>query len=264
MTATLKAIVGQSLFASHLHAVLLKNAAVVVAFHRVQNVSSSNGLTIGVRMFERYCRFFMRHFRVVPLPDLVRNLEQAQGLNRQLAITFDDGYRDNFELAAPVLEKLALPATFFVVTQWIGTDVVPFWDREEGVRHPWMTWEQVRALHRRGFDVGAHTCTHADLGRVSENVARAEIFGARLELEKELAAPVESFAYPYGGWGNISEPNRLLVKAAGFRCCCSCAGGTISQGTDPFHVPRIPISNWYGSPPQFGFDVALRRSVQPA
>jgi peptidoglycan/xylan/chitin deacetylase (PgdA/CDA1 family) len=194
---------------------------------------------------------------------LVRNLEQGLRLKRQLAITLDDGYRDNFENAAPVLERLSLPATFFVVTQWIGTDVVPFWDQQEGTRHPWMTWEQVRALGRRGFDIGAHTRTHADLGRVPEAEAHDEIFGARLELEQQVGAPVESFAYPFGGWSNINEANRALVKAAGFRCCCSCFGGTISSATNPFQVPRVPVSNWYSSPPEFGFDVALRRSFQP-
>ena len=86
-------------------------------------------------------------------------LERGLEPNRELAITFDDGYRDNYDNAMPVLEKLSLPATFFVVSQWIGTDVVPRWDERRGVRHPWMTWDQVRSLHRKGFEIGAHTQT---------------------------------------------------------------------------------------------------------
>src|SRR5206468_51940 len=86
------------------------------------------------------------HFRVVSLRDLVHRLERGLALDRDLAITFDDGYRDNFENAVPVLEKLSLPATFFVVSQWIGTDVVPWWDSAQGARHPWMTWDQVRFI----------------------------------------------------------------------------------------------------------------------
>jgi peptidoglycan/xylan/chitin deacetylase (PgdA/CDA1 family) len=215
-------------------------------------------------MFEAYCRFFKRHFRVVSLRDLVQKLERGEKLNRELAITFDDGYRDNFENAAPVLEKYGLPATFFVVTQWMGSDVVPWWDQKKGVRHPWMTWDQVRSLHQRGFDLGAHTRTHADLGTVSEREANEEILGARRELEKHLKAPVELFAYPYGGPGNLADANRLLVRGAGFRCCCSCFGGLIAPGTDPFHLRRVPISSREPSPHQFGFAVALGRSVLPA
>src|SRR5207249_2886648 len=136
MTYTVKRLLGHGLFASRLNTILLRNDAVVVAFHRVlDDVDPSDGLTVSTRTFERYCRFFRRHFRVISLPDLVSKLDAGGSLERELVITFDDGYRDNFENAAPVLEKLGLPATFFVVTRWIGTDIVPFWDEEQGVRH---------------------------------------------------------------------------------------------------------------------------------
>ena len=160
-----------------------------------------------------------------------------------------------------MLEKLSLPATFFVVTRWIGTDIVPWWDSQQGVRHPWMTWDQVRSLHRKGFDVGAHTRTHVDLGQVADGEAREEILGARLELERQLGAPVDLFAYPYGGRDHLAEANRDLVKAAGFRCCCSCFGGINASGTDPFRLGRVPISPWYASPHHLGLELALGMSV---
>jgi peptidoglycan/xylan/chitin deacetylase (PgdA/CDA1 family) len=261
MKRTIKGLLGRSLFATRLDAILLKQAAVVVAFHRIQQTDGSDGLTIGVGTFERYCKFFARHFRVVPLRHLVDKLEAGRPLNRELAITFDDGYRDNFDNAAPVLEKLSLPATFFVITQWIGTDVVPWWDRQRDVRHCWMTWDDVRSLHRKGFDIGAHTQTHVDLGQVSAIVAEKEIFGSRLELETQLGASVQSFAYPYGRRNNLTDANRALVKAARFRCCCSGFGGLNFPGTDPFQLRRVPISPWFISPHQFGFELALRRTA---
>jgi peptidoglycan/xylan/chitin deacetylase (PgdA/CDA1 family) len=264
MKGSIKRLLGRTIFASHLDAILLRNSAVIVTFHRVQDTETPEGLTVSVPMFEEYCRFFKRHFKVVSLRELVDKLERGVKLNRELAITFDDGYRDNFENAAPVLEKLGLPATFFVVTQWMGTDVVPWWDEQKGVRHPWMTWDQVRSLHQRGFELGAHTRTHADLGSVPEGVAKEEILGARRELEQHLDAPVELFAYPYGKDANLADANRRLVRCAGFRCCCSCFGGLIAPGTDPFYLQRVPISGRYPSPLQFGFEVALGRSLQPA
>jgi len=260
-----KRLLGKTLFASRLNAAFFRNAAVVVAFHRVQEtVQDDDGLTVTVGMFERHCQFFRRHFRVVPLREIVRKLERGERLNRELAITFDDGYRDNFEMAAPVLQKLSLPATFFAVSKWLGTDVVAWWDRERNVRHPWMTWDQVRALHRMGFEIGAHTRTHADLGQVSGAEAQREIAGARRDLEKGLGAPVELFAYPYGSREHITEANRQLVQAAGFRCCCSSLGGINATGGSPFHLQRVPISTWHASPHQFGFEVALRRSLLSA
>jgi peptidoglycan/xylan/chitin deacetylase (PgdA/CDA1 family) len=257
----IKHLIGRTLFASRLDEVLLRNTGVVVVFHRVQKrVATDDGLTVDVEMFERHCRFFRRHFRVVPLRNIVEKLQRGEALTRELAITFDDGYRDNFEIAAPVLEKLSLPATFFVVTQWIGTTVVPWWDGEAEVRHPWMTWDQVRGLRQRGFDIGAHTRTHVDLGRLSGMEAQREIFESRRELEREIGESAELFAYPYGGMDQMSEANRALVEEAGFRCCCSSVGGINTAGTSPFHVRRIPISLWHRSPQQFGFELAMGRS----
>jgi peptidoglycan/xylan/chitin deacetylase (PgdA/CDA1 family) len=258
----LKNLLGRSLFVVRLDAVLMRQQAVIVAFHRIRDDSDpSDGLTVDTRTFTSYCEFFKRFFNVMPLPQLVGMLERGTTPSRALAITFDDGYRDNFVNAAPILERMGLPATFFVVSGWIGTDVVPFWDRRRSVHYPWMSWDEVAALHRRGFDIGAHTRTHVDLGTVPALIARAEIAGAREDLEQNLGAQVESFAYPYGGPDNLTAANRALVKAAGFRCCCAAFGGTVTRSTDPFHLPRVPISSWNPQPYQFGFDVALGRSA---
>jgi peptidoglycan/xylan/chitin deacetylase (PgdA/CDA1 family) len=264
MKQVVKRLLGHGVFATRLDAMLLRNTAVVVAFHRVHDADSSDSLTVGAAAFERHCRFFKRHFQVVPLRELVHRLAHGHSIDRHLAITFDDGYRDNFDNARPVLEKLALPATFFVVTDWMGSRVVPEWDRERGVQHPWMTWDEVRALHQHGFEIGAHTRSHVDLGAVSPAEARAEVLGARLELEQQLGARVESCAYPFGGRQHVSEANREVVKSAGFRCCCSGFGGTNPAGTNPFFLRRVPITPWHVSPHQFGFEVALGRSVLSA
>lgn len=264
MREPLKHALGHSIFASRLDAVLLRDTAVVVAFHRVKNGPAGDGLTVSVPLFERYCRFFRDHFNVVPLGELVTRLERRLPLRRQLAITFDDGYLDNFENAAPILRKFSLPAAFFVVTHWMGGDVVPWWDRAEGARHAWMSWEHVRTLHRAGFDIGAHTRTHADLGVIGLADAEAEIAGARLDLERHLRAPVDLFAYPYGTRENMSEANRALVKRAGFRCCCSCFGGVVTAETDPFRIARVPINPSYSSPHKFGFEVVFGRTLLPA
>lgn len=261
MRKPIKRLLGQTLFAAGLDSLLLRNAAVVVAFHRVQDIGQTEGLTVSVSMFKRYCRFFRQHFRVVSLLGLVERLERGQTLNRELAITFDGGYLDNYENAAPVLQTLSLPATFFIVTQWMGSDVIPWWDRARAISHPWMNWDQVRSLHRRGFDIGAHTRTHVDLGRVGGSQAREEIVGARRELERQLKAPVQLFAYPYGRRDNLADFNRQIVRDAGFRCCCSSFGGVIAKGTDPFHLPRVRITPRLPSPHQFGLEVALGRSV---
>ena len=260
MKSLVKDALGRIATASRFHAMLLRRTAIIVAFHRVREADDHRGLAIDPDLFERHCRFFKQHFHVVPLAEIVDRLARGVSIGRHLAITFDDGYRDNFENARPVLERLGLPATFFVVSRWIESDAWPWWDREQGVRHPWMTWDEVRELAQRGFDIGAHTRTHPNLGQASEAIARDEIVGGRDEIERRIGRSVDLFEYPYGGPQNMSEANRAIVREAGFRCCCSCYGGLTPAGVDPFRLQRVAVSPWLRTPHQFGLEV-VRESL---
>ena len=124
MKRSLKSLLGRIVFESRLSAILLRNAAVIVAFHRIHDSAGSDGLSISVGMFERYCRFFMRHFRVISLRDLVHRLERGRELSRDLAITFDDGYRDLYAFAFPVLQKYNIPATIYLIARCMETGVL--------------------------------------------------------------------------------------------------------------------------------------------
>lgn len=257
--STIKSLLGKTIFGLGLDGFLFADSAAIVSFHRVNNKSTGGALTCSVEKFKKYCTFFADYFHVVPLRQLVEKIENGAQLKGELAITFDDGYRDNYEYAAPVLQAKGLPATFFVVSGFIETEFVPWWDLRLGIREPWMTWEEVRWLIREGFEIGAHTRSHVDLSKVFGNQAREEIFRGRLDLEERLSTRVDLFAYPYGRESQMAEKNRELVKAAGLRCCCSCFGGINVTGIDPFYLRRIPITSWYQSPYQFGCDVALNR-----
>lgn len=258
-TRRLKSLAGDALSTFGLHSLLLGDRGVVVAFHRVSD-AYRDPLTCSVKDFESFCRFFKRRFTVVALGEMVSRLERGQSLSGMLAVTFDDGYRDNYESAAPILRSLGLPATFFVVSDFIESDIVPWWDRERDPPPKWMSWSQVRRLHEDGFAIGAHTRTHVDLGDVTGPQAETEISGSRQMIEARLGAPVELFAYPYGRAENLTESNRELVRASGFRCCASCFGGTNPRGTDSFRLRRIAIASWFETPGQFAFEVALRRA----
>jgi peptidoglycan/xylan/chitin deacetylase (PgdA/CDA1 family) len=118
-----------------------------------------------------------------------------------------------------------------------------------------MTWEEARELERRGFEIGAHTVTHGDLGVLAGEDARREIHGSKTELETRLGRPVRHFAYPYGRESQMTEANRTLVREAEFRCCPSAFGGVIRTGDDPFRFRRIPVTGWYGSPYHLGLEI---------
>ena len=247
--------IAAAMYRAGLHRRMLRNRAVVVVFHRVDDRFPDDPITLPVARFTALCRFFARSFDVIRLGELVTMLEERRPLGGQLVITFDDGYRDNHRVAAPILEQLGLPACFFVTTGFIESGTVPWWDRKHGIASEWMNWDEVGDLHRRGFEIGAHTVTHADLGVVSGAEARREIMESKAALVSRLGSPVTLFAYPFGREAQMSDANRALVADAGFRCCPSAFGGLVQTGDDPFRFRRLPVTGWYRSPGELGFEV---------
>ena len=259
---TLKDIFGRALFGTGLHRLFVKDKALVVAFHTIGNQGTGNSIQVSPEQFEAYCKFFKRYFNVVPLRELLDDLKRGNDVSGKLVITFDDGYQDNYTFAAPALERAGLPATFFVTTDFIGSEKIPWWDEQANVQSEWMNWEQVIDLDRRGFDIGSHTMSHANLRFSSDAGITQEVEGSKELLEKKLGHPVRHFAYPYGRRSDISERGRKIIEEAGYDCCLSCFGDYVSPASEAMHLPRVPINDWYGSTYQFGLD-ALRPFKDP-
>jgi peptidoglycan/xylan/chitin deacetylase (PgdA/CDA1 family) len=232
---------------------------VIVTFHRINDELPEDGLTCSSAKFAAFCEFFRRHFEVVSLSELVARCQAAGGAGGSLSITFDDGYRDNAEVAAPILYKLGLPATFFVISGFIGTQTTAPWDRVLPRPPDWMDWDQLRALAAQGFEIGSHTDTHVDLGTADSQTVRAELQESRRKLREQLGTPARLFAYPFGGRANITPRSLELVREAGFDCCVSCFGGVNAPSADPFGLNRITIGTGFVTPDQFGFDLLTGR-----
>lgn len=256
MMRRIKALLGRVIFASRVYKPLLRNKAVIVLFHRINDRYPGDPITCSTTEFREFCDFFQRYFTVVPFHTLIEKLERGEDITRHLVITFDDGYRDNRSAADELLRR-GVPACFFIATEFIGSDRVPWWDAQAGIVSEWMSWADVRSLSNDGFELGAHTKNHVDLGVVSGAEAVEEIGGSARRLVAETGIPIDLFSYPYGRPHQITEENRKIVRKAGFVCCPSAYGGTVVKGNDPFRIRRTPISPWHISPYQFGFEALL-------
>ena len=171
------------------------------------------------------------HCEVLPLEIVAR---EARGV----AITLDDGYRDNVTHALPILHEFGLNATVFLATARMGG----FLDHDqpcEAARV--MTWDEARVWRDAGLAVGAHTRNHPRLSRLEAEEQRAEIFGSRDDISEHLGATPATFAYPFGSAADYDANSAALAREAGFGVAVSNRYGTVQSGDDPFALRRIWI-----------------------
>lgn len=257
----LKTLLGRIVFGLGLHRALFSGRALVVAFHRVDAGGVNDAMNMPPALFARWCRFFTRHFKVVPAGEIVAGLEQGRRFDGELALTFDDGYRDFAEQAVPVMRSLGINATVFAVSGFVGSDHIPWWDEKAGTRHPFMDWEELRSVAAGGFTVGSHGKTHAAMDELSLEEASEELTASRQALQAGLGREVALYAYPYGEPERMPTAARELVRQAGYRACFG-YGGFVEPGSTPFFIPRICVNDWFASPWHFAGHLvvlALRR-----
>lgn len=213
----------------------------IAAFHRIAD-GPDDGLSFPPSRFRELCAYWRAEYEVLPLDALFGPLPAARAF--RLILTFDDGYADNAEIAAPILEQFGLPATFFLATDFLDAPSgrgFP-WDRSHRPLPRIMTWRQVETLSRAGFGIGSHTCTHVRLSQCTPPIARREVERSRQQLQAHLGRPVQDFAYPFGGRADCTDGDRRRVQAAGYRCCLGCYGGLSRVGEDPYRLPRIAVN----------------------
>ncbi len=216
----------------------LRPRITVVLYHRVSDDVRDN-LTVGIEQFDRQMMLLKRHCQLVSLDDVLRMSVVPASGRPLVAVTFDDGYLDNYTNAGPALLRHGVPAAFFVSTGIVGTErAFPHDVRRGGASIPNMTWDQLRRMRDWGFIIGSHSVDHIDCAAEAEDTVLAELLQSKADLQRELGVQAPVFAYPYGGRKNMTAERLALVRQAGYVGCLSAYGGSNISTIDPFNVMR--------------------------
>ncbi len=229
--------------ANRIFGLLGRQRIVVLLYHRV-NDELKDSVTVGIEQFDQQMSWLAEHYSLVGLDEAVHGHVDRHHHGPLVAVTFDDGYLDNYENAVPIMSKYHIPATFFVSTGMIGTKR-PFQHdiNKLGRRIPAMTWDQLRDMRDQGFHIGSHSVNHVNLAQIDIAELRYELTESRDTLTGELQIESVHFAYPFGGKSDITLEALKLIKEAGYVSCSSAYGGRIAAEVETFKIPRVNI-NW--------------------
>ena len=168
----------------------------ILVYHNVAPEQKGRMVMAAAR-FEQQMRYLKNGgYRVISMRDFLEFTEGSRQLPRKaVVLSFDDGFRSFREYAEPLLRQLGFTATLFVYTDYVGAG-----------RNA-LSWKDLRELSDAGFDVEAHSKTHADLrrkpGESSAEYAarmRAELGAPQALFRQHLGRPAAILAYPYGAW----------------------------------------------------------------
>ncbi|HVA48026.1 MAG TPA: polysaccharide deacetylase family protein [Pirellulales bacterium] len=224
---------------------------VVPVFHRIADDRANNWTTRTSEFCEAI--FWLKEkFDLISLDEAQRRIESGANHRPSVSLTFDDGYAVNCERALPLLIELGIPCTYFVSTHPVLDGAAFEHDRAMGNYLAPNSLGELRALAAAGIEIGAHTRTHVDLGRVCDAERLFdELVIARSDLEAALGVPVRYFAFPFGLHQNLTAAAFRLAREAGYAGVCSAYGGYNFPGDDAFHLQRrcvdgqiIRLKNW--------------------
>jgi peptidoglycan/xylan/chitin deacetylase (PgdA/CDA1 family) len=163
----------------------------------------------------------------------------ASAVSKPVALVFDDGFRDFYTAAYPILRSHGFAATMNLPTAFIGTSNRIFKGRE------CLTWSEVRELHHEGIEFGAHTVNHPRLAFLPWTEIRSEVSDSKKEIEDQLGAPVRTFAYPYDY--PQSDPVfctrfRELLASSGLESSVTTIVGRATPRNQVLELPRLPVN----------------------
>lgn len=226
---------------------LLRNrsrGATFLSYHSVAEEGPAF-LTVSPQLFESQLEVLER------LEMATGGLEQLGaaadgGLERPTVfLTFDDGFRDNYETVLPLLRERGMRAFVFVLPAIIDSGAALAWPEvaEDVRRHPGtmrsLDWEMAAEMRDAGFEVGSHTLTHPHLPGLGPEELRQELSDSRARIVERLGA-CEVLAYPFGDW---DETVAAAARDCGYRFAFTQPTATGQRRADAFSIPRINIDH---------------------
>lgn len=219
----------------------------ILLYHRIDTSPLESRYYVTPEKFEAQIKLLRDWgYTAIGVERLVQAITQGAELPpHPVIITFDDGHRDNYTAAFPIMQKYGYTGILYLVYNYIG---------KEG----YMDVEEIKEMRRAGWEVGSHGLNHLDLKYLTPERQRDEIAISRALLEQLLGFPILTFAYPFG---SMNDSAMDQARRAGYIAAMGANGYAASQGKgNLFYLQRVEIKGsedaktfirflpWHGDP----------------
>jgi peptidoglycan/xylan/chitin deacetylase (PgdA/CDA1 family) len=217
----------------------------VLTYHKVNDLWP-NPITVPTRTFAVQMSLLAElGYQPVSLDAVLDHYLVGAPLPRKaVLITFDDGYRDNLENAAPILVRHGYPAVIFVPTGFLDDDTpLPHETALSrlGVRNPTIRRSDFAALEASGLRIESHGVSHTRLSGLDPEEVTRELVVSKQRLEERLGRDVEAFAYIKGTYADFGPEHPTLVQEAGYKLGFTAIFGANSPQSDRFQLRRYSV-----------------------
>ena len=211
---------------------------IILMYHNLVFGRTGNEYNRDIYNFEQDLKFLARNFSVIDFDDLVAIRDGRLELSSDAAIiTFDDGDLSMYALAFPLLREYGMKASFFIITDFVGTT-------------GYMNWNQIKELARYRtnagvplFSIGSHSASHPHLATVDSAAILQELQVSKSVLESHIGKTVEFLALPFGS--GAGKPEIIeAARASGYKAIRTSRMDIVTPDTlDLWQLPGISINN---------------------
>lgn len=209
----------------------------ILMYHSIDD--SNSVISIHPLKFKTQMHFLKEYaFNVISLHEIISGIKNNQAFQEKtVVITFDDGFKNVFTEAFPILQECGFSATVFLSTNYCGR--LNNWPMQYAFIKPQhlLSWKDIKEMNRYGIQFGAHTHNHPFLTKIPVTEASKEILLSKMAIEDYLQKKVDFFAYPYGDFDNTIKK----IASQLFAGSCSTNLSYVNIQSDPHALERVDV-----------------------
>lgn len=195
-------------------------------YHSIGDEKDNDAVISQERFAEQMDFLYKNHYNPLTLDTLADYISQGKALPvKPVVITFDDGYRDTYDVAMPILKQYGFSSIVFIPAGEVGTN---------------LSWEQLREMKASGMQIGSHSYHHRELAKLAPAEQAEEIAKSKEVLDRNLQQDTRWFCYPYGSYDTATLK---LLQDKGMTIAVTMNAGWAKTGDNPLALNRVWIGN---------------------